>query len=38
MVERASQKFMFFLNRKDPENLGKNKEAVLKLIDGKSEK
>ena len=38
MVQRASQKFMFFLNRKDPENLGKNKEAVLKLIDGKSEK
>ena len=38
MVQRASQKFMFFLNRKDPENLGKNKETVLKLIDGKSEK
>ena len=31
-------KFMFFQNRKNLENLGKNKEAVVKLIDGKIEK
>ncbi|MHB1440310.1 MAG: hypothetical protein ACYCWK_06235 [Cuniculiplasma sp.] len=31
-------KFMFFQNHKNLENLGKNKEAVVKLIQGKSEK
>ena len=29
---------MFFQNHKNLENLGKNKEAVVKLIDGKIEK